>query len=229
MTLWDKVVEVNDKLRSYGKEAVEVKTFPASERGGQRPPQYGYSPQWEFSAVNEVFGPENFDYDVVEVREFLDDQNHGEVVARIEVRLRCSPDGEWVTRSQYGTSRCYASVGDAIKGAITNAIGKALALYGVGEDAYKGLLEAVYKGKNGDMNSSRDNNFATPKQVTRIRHELDEYGLNEAMLIAFLNAKMEGEHPSLEKLSRPVASRIIERFAEDGEGFKAEIEEVIIE
>jgi len=140
-SLQDKINRINEILRSNGKEAVqEVKMVG---KNGQVIGQvrYGYKPQYVFDAVNEVLGPENWRYDL-EKEEIFDNQ------AVVTVTLHIRVDGEWLCKgSQKGQSQIVkGNVGDALKGAVTDAIQKCMSLLSIGTDAYKGLLEGVYKG-----------------------------------------------------------------------------------
>jgi len=134
------VRKVNEILRGFGKEAVQEIRI-----GGQV--KYGYRPQWVFDAVNQVIGAENWRHEVIK-EEIFNHSNQAQAVA--EVRLYIKINGEWLCKgSQKGQSQIVKNnVGDAQKGAITNALLKCFSLLSVGSDAYKGLLGAVYNGRN---------------------------------------------------------------------------------
>lgn len=138
----DNVRQINEILRGFGKEAVqEIKMTKDGKTIGQV--KYGYKPQWCFDAVNQVMGAENWRYELVK-EEIFESQS----VA--EVKLFIKTDGEWLCKgSQKGQSQIVkGNVGDAQKGAITNALLKCMSILSIGSDAYKGLLEPVFKGNN---------------------------------------------------------------------------------
>lgn len=134
-----KVEQINERLRAFGPEAVQEIKF--TDRDGKLIGQvrYGYKPQYVFDAVNEILQPENWRYEIVS-KEIFDFQ------AVVEVRLFVRIEGEWLCKgSQTGQMNIVKkNVGDAYKGAVTDAIQKCLSLLSIGSDAYRGLLKAVF-------------------------------------------------------------------------------------
>lgn len=137
-TLQEQVQSINERLRGFGIEAVqEIKmTDKAGNQIGQI--KYGYRPQYVFDSVNEVLGPENWRYELSK-EEIFDNQ------AVAEVRLFVKSSGEWLCKGSHkGQMQIIkGNVGDAQKGAITDAIQKCMSLLSIGSDAYKGLLKHV--------------------------------------------------------------------------------------
>jgi len=103
--------------------------------------RYGYRPQVVFDTVNAVLLPQNWRYEIIS-KEIFNQQ------AVIEVKLFIRIGDEWLCKgSQIGQMIIIKdNVGDAFKGAVTDAIQKCLSLLSIGTDAYRGLLESVYKG-----------------------------------------------------------------------------------
>ena len=101
--------------------------------------KYGYRPQYVFDSVNEILGPENWRYELTR-EEIFENQ------AVAEVRLFVRVDGDWLCKGSHkGQMQIVkGNVGDAQKGAITDAIQKCMSLLSIGSDAYKGLLKNVY-------------------------------------------------------------------------------------
>jgi hypothetical protein len=101
--------------------------------------KYGYRPQYVFDSVNEVLGPENWRYELTREEIF-------ETQAVAEVRLFVKIDGDWLCKGSHKGQMpiVKGNVGDAQKGAITDAIQKCMSLLSIGSDAYKGLLKNVY-------------------------------------------------------------------------------------
>ena len=143
-----KIEQVNVILKNGGREVIQKK-----ETGHV---QYGYKPQYVFDAVNEVIGSENWRYELVGEMQETDNQ----VIACVEVSFRIGD--QWLSKGvQYGQSQIVTTqrtgvrnLGDAMKGAITDAIQKGFSLWSIGKDAYRGLLQKVYEQGPGD--SSRD-------------------------------------------------------------------------
>lgn len=132
------VDDINAKLRSFGREAVqEIKMIKNGQVIGQI--RYGYKAQYVFDAVNSILLPENWRYEVVS-KEIYETQ----VVAEVKLFLRTGE--EWFCKgSQSGQMQIVKkNVGDAMKGSITDALQKCLSLLSIGSDAYKGLLRDVY-------------------------------------------------------------------------------------
>ncbi len=142
LTITQQVEAINAQLRAFGREAVqEIKMMKDGQVIGQV--RYGYKPQYVFDAVNNVLLPENWRYEVVS-KEIYDNQ----VVAEVKLFLRVMD--EWFCKgSQTGQMQIIKkNVGDAMKGAITDALQKCLSLLSIGSDAYRGLLREVYLSGN---------------------------------------------------------------------------------
>ncbi len=139
-TLKEKIDLINEKLRSFGKEAVQEVKMTGKDGSVIGQVKYGYRPQYVFDSVNEFLGPENWKYELMK-EEIFDTQ------AVAEVKLFLKIDGEWLCKgSQKGQMQIVkGNVGDAQKGAITDAIQKCMSLLSIGSDSYKGLLKIVYQ------------------------------------------------------------------------------------
>jgi len=85
-------------------------------------------------------GTENWRYELTR-EEIFDNQ------AVAEIRLYVKIDGDWLCKGSHkGQMQIIkGNVGDAQKGAITDAIQKCMSLLSIGSDAYKGLLKNVYQ------------------------------------------------------------------------------------
>ena len=137
-TLQEQVQSINERLRAFGIEAVQE--IKMTDKGGNQIGQikYGYRPQYVFDSVNEVLGPENWRYELTR-EEIFDNQ------AVAEVRLFVKSSGVWLCKRSHKAQMQISkgNVGDAQKGAITDAIQKCMSLLSIGSDAYKGLLKHV--------------------------------------------------------------------------------------
>ena len=138
--LQEQIQAINQRLRAYGIEAVQE--IRMTDRDGKTIGQvkYGYRPQYVFDSVNEVLGPENWRYELTR-EEIFENQ------AVAEVRLFVRVDGDWLCKGSHkGQMQIVkGNVGDAQKGAITDAIQKCMSLLSIGSDAYKGLLKHVFQ------------------------------------------------------------------------------------
>jgi len=156
--LFEKVTEINGQLRAFGREAVqEIKMMKDGEVIGQI--RYGYKPQYVFDTINNVLLPENWRYEVVS-KEIFD------VQAVIEVKLFIRINDEWLCKgSQTGQMQIIKkNVGDAYKGAITDALQKCFSLLSIGSDSYKGLLGSVYHSGNQPAESKKQQPAKPPVQ-----------------------------------------------------------------
>ena len=145
-TLQEKINSINERLRSIGIEAIQEIKMTGKDGKVIGQVKYGYRPQYVFDSVNEFLGPENWKYELTK-EEIFDTQT----VA--EVKLFLKVDNEWLCKgSQKGQMQIVkGNVGDAQKGAITDAIQKCMSLMSIGRDSYKGLLKNVYQ-KNPSKN-----------------------------------------------------------------------------
>jgi hypothetical protein len=162
--LLDKINQVNELLASYGKKAVQ------KIQVGNKPVLYGYKPQFVIDAVNEILGPENWYFKLLNIELFNnpDEDRSGQVVASVEVFIREGIDSEFISHGiQYGQSQVvHGNAGDAKKGSITDAIQKGLSLFSIGKAAYRGELEAIFTGKTVELTSvSRSQKPATTQDT----------------------------------------------------------------
>jgi hypothetical protein len=134
------VDQINQTLRSHGREAVQEIKMTSKEGKVIGQIRYGYRPQYVFDAINATLLPENWKYEVISKEIFAQ-----QAVAEVKLFIRIAD--EWLCKgSQIGQMQIVKeNVGDAYKGAITDAIQKCFSLLSIGTDAYRGLLEKVYK------------------------------------------------------------------------------------
>jgi len=163
-TLSTIINQINQTLRSHGREAVQEIKMTNREGKVIGQIRYGYRPQYVFDAVNTTLLPENWKYEVIS-REIFNQQ------AVVEVKLFISIADEWLCKgSQIGQMQIVKeNVGDAYKGAITDAIQKCFSLLSIGTDSYRGLLEKVYKGSSQPKASTASPR--PPAQSAAVQHE----------------------------------------------------------
>ncbi len=137
--LQEKILSINERLRSFGIESIQEIKMTDKEGKTIGQIKYGYRPQYVFDSVNEILGPENWRYELTK-EEIYENQ------AVAEVTLFLKVDSDWLCKGSHkGQMQIIkGNVGDAQKGAITDAIQKCMSLLSIGSDAYKGLLKHVY-------------------------------------------------------------------------------------
>ena len=130
--LWKVVEEINRKLDSKGIRIIQ-------ERQQQGRTIYGLKSQAVIDAVNEILG-ENWGYSIIEsnVKELQSEKMSFYAYVRVNVFIDIN--GRRIERESYGGSR-NSNIGDAIKGATTDAITKALSMFSIGRKAYEGELQ----------------------------------------------------------------------------------------
>ncbi|MBU0663415.1 MAG: hypothetical protein KJ990_02610 [Proteobacteria bacterium] len=152
-TLTVKINEINELLRSFGINAVQKIDF-----GGQI--RYGYRPQYVFDAVNQIISPDNWRYELIKEEIF-------EAQAVAEVRLFLKIDNDWLCKGSHkGQMQIVrGNVGDAQKGAITDAIQKCFSLVSIGSDAYRGLLGNIYNSTQPHSSQHKPQPASSPQPV----------------------------------------------------------------
>ena len=142
-TLTEKINAVNEKLRSLGIQAIQEIKMKDKEGKVIGQIKYGYRPQYVFDSINEFLGPENWRYELIK-EEIFENQ------AVAEVKLFLKTDAEWLCKGSHKGQMniVKGNIGDAQKGAITDAIQKCFSLVSIGTDAYRGLLGTVYNPRN---------------------------------------------------------------------------------
>ena len=128
----EKVKVINKLLADQGAIAIQKK--PSI---GSRPALYGYRPMCVFDAINEVLGPLGWSHTIDNI-----EYSERQAIVRVSVSI------EGRHSYQFGEAQVVkGDRGSAAKGAVTDALQKALSLFGIGAAAYRGELEAVYNVK----------------------------------------------------------------------------------
>ncbi|MBA3007708.1 MAG: hypothetical protein KJ900_04275 [Proteobacteria bacterium] len=139
-TLTVKINEINELIRSFGRNAVQE--IKMKDKDGKVIGQirYGYKPQYVFDAVNQIIEPENWRYELIK-----EDIFETQVVTEVKLFLKTDTD-EWLCKGSHKGQMniVKGNVGDAQKGAITDALQKCFSLCSIGQDSYRGILETVF-------------------------------------------------------------------------------------
>ena len=207
-TYWEVVEAVDKILDSYGRDAIQE--VPSRGRT-----LYGYYPQFVFDALNEVIGAGNWGYEILnssyekEKRVRKNGKEEEVYVALVHVRVWMMDKGN--CKEAFGGSDNY-TVADALKGATTDAVQKALAMFSIGHKAYRGeLAPAKEDGKKGDKSYLQEETGepASEKQKKLIKKLAKERGMNTEFLKEI--AQELGFELNSETLTKFQASQLIER------------------
>ncbi len=167
--MFEKIIKVNALLKAQGSQIIQRIQI------GNKPVMHGYRPQYVLDAINEIFGPQNWYYKLHDTELFAtgDDDQSGQIVSSVEVFIRTSEEAEFVSHGvQFGQSQIvHGNVGDAKKGAVTNAVLKGLSLFSIGNAAYRGELGAVYGNDSNQQTSSPRSQLQTLLNPNRQEHE----------------------------------------------------------
>ena len=133
-TVEEKIKAVNAMLKEGEPANVSVDTYSGYS---------GYKPQHVVDAMNVVFGIGGWGFDELEASILTSQTEKGSsslAIAQVKVWIKdiaCMPVGWGQSRVTKG------DVGDAKKGAQTDALKKALSYFSIGNRAYHGLLKAA--------------------------------------------------------------------------------------
>jgi len=185
---WTAIVEkVDSILEKEGASAVQ-------EVPGRGRTLYGYRPQSVIDALNQVLGANSWGYEVLDHSVERVENRKGETrfLAYVKVKL-------WVvdkdsSKDVFGGSENYTP-GDALKGAVTDAIQKGLSLFSIGRKAYRGELKELLPPKEQEKKEVK----ATAKQMEFIRKLAQETGTDISRL-------------NFNRLTSERASKIIEEL-----------------
>ena len=142
--------EVIDKIRSdFPEESVQVKEGFKDAKTGKRKVLTGYKPQYIIERLNDCFGHDGWDFEILEFgREDNDAWVKGQLTTYMCKFDANAIDGPLIRKvmsikQQFGTSKYNkgTEMGDVYKSASTNALEKCASLFDVGHKAYKGLLK----------------------------------------------------------------------------------------
>ncbi|MBK3332221.1 hypothetical protein GWK41_03955 [Persephonella atlantica] len=185
---------VNEILDSYGEKALQE--VPARGRK-----LTGYIPQFLIDALNSVTTLWSYDYRLIslEEKEVMRKSGNKEKVyqATVEVSLWILDDR--IRKVQIGGGE-NVTAADALKGAITDGIGKCLSLYSIGSRAYRGELEI---GKTVP---------ATEKQIEYVKTLAKKTKVELSQISKQVLKKMISSEEQLKNLSAPEISRLIEAY-----------------
>ena len=154
--IFDLVKRVNEELEETTPGAFAIQKKPSI---GSSPAFFGYRSQVVFSTVSKYLNWES-KIDKIEL---------GENRALVQVTVIIHLESASFSHAQWGGSIVVkGDRGNALKGATTDAIQKALSLFGIGERAYLGLLEENWTKNQQSLKS------AVPKSSSLFEKLLEE-------------------------------------------------------
>ncbi len=189
--------KVNEILDSYGEKALQE--VPARGRT-----LIGYIPQFLIDALNSVTTVWSYDYRLIslEEKDVVRKNGNKEKVYSATVEVSLWILDERLKRTQIGGGENITPA-DAVKGAITDAIGKCLSLYSIGSKAYRGELHTG----NGHKNIP-----PTEKQINYVKNLSEKSKINiPAMVKQILNKSIKSEE-ELKNLTVQEISKLIEAY-----------------
>jgi len=194
---------VNEILDTYGEKALQE--VPARGRK-----LVGYVPQFLIDALNSVTTMWSYDCRLIslEEKEMVRKSGNKEKVyqATVEVSLWILDDR--IKKVQVGGGE-NVTPGDAIKGAITDAIGKCLSLYSIGSKAYRGELEL--KGVK-QLTSEQKTVMATERQIEYLKTLAKKTDIGYPKMVKQVLNKTVKSEEELKNLSGSEISRVIEAY-----------------
>ncbi len=198
--------KVNEILDSYGEKALQE--VPAR---GRR--LIGYVPQFLIDALNSVTTIWSYEYKLIslEEKEVVRKSGNKEKVYTATVEVSLWILDERLKKTQIGGGE-NVTPADAIKGAITDAIGKCLSLYSIGSKAYRGELET---GNGHKSNFSQEvYKSATPsdKQISYVKSLAEKSKIDVSKMVKQILNKTIKTEEELKNLSAQEISRIIEAY-----------------
>jgi len=195
---------VDEILDSYGEKAIQE--VPSRGRT-----LHGYVPQFVFDALNQTIGAGNWGYEILnssyekEERVRKNGKTEEVYIALVHVRVWMMDKGN--CKEAFGGSDNYTAA-DALKGATTDAVQKALAMFSIGHKAYRGEL-APPDGKGGKNYVNKETGeLASEKQKSFIKKLAKERGMNTEALNEL--ARELGFELNGETLTKFQASQLVE-------------------
>lgn len=143
-------VTIKELRKVFPKEAIQIYKKLRDPKTGEEKILVGYKPQYIIERLNDAFGHENWDFEVKQLK--MDDSCawcHGTLTIYMSRANEDSLSGPLIRsvmtkKDHIGSCEFYKGIsyGDALKGAVTNCIEKCASMLDIGQDAYKGLVEA---------------------------------------------------------------------------------------
>ncbi len=185
---WETIVEKIDSLLEK-EGALAVQEVPGRGRT-----LFGYKPQFVIDALNQVVGANSWGYEVLDHSVEKVENKKGETRFLAYVKLKLWVVERESAKEVFGGSENYTP-GDALKGAVTDAIQKGLSLFSIGRKAYRGELKELLPAKEQEKKEVK----ATTKQVEFIKKLAQETGTDISKL-------------NFNRLTSERASKIIEEL-----------------
>lgn len=164
---------------SFPKEALQVYTKYTDAETGNDVSLVGFKPAYIIERLNEALGHDGWSYRVLEHWVSDKEDKHRTAWVLGELTVFNTSDRTILTvKNQFGHCNINRAlpIGDALKGAATNALEKAASLMDIGHEAYKGLLEAPKK------ELTNDEKFSIA--IKELSAECKKYEINKENFVA---------------------------------------------
>lgn len=194
---------MTDNLKIWNQAKDVPPSAQKTIKGGRLSGLTDISPQWRYYKMTELFGPIGFGWKFTLGSQWMEEGADGSVCAFCNVNLYIKIDGEWsepipgtggsmlVTKERNGM---YTS-DEAIKMALTDALGVAMKMLGVGAVIYSGGNDySKYTNPNGKAATPNKNNklaTITAGASPRLRELVRSEQVHTGELIALWEAQNE--------------------------------------
>ncbi len=176
-------------IKPLPKEAIERAPKERTRKGYDTT---GYQYQFEVERLNEVLGIDGWGWDYKIIKEIEGKWASGKGFWEITVDMKIElflGDNKTISRTCAGGHKS-EEYSDALKGAITNSFKKTVALFGLGQEAYKGMIDDDYlPPDSGNGRGKPDTKIPKAKQPETVPESQPESVVPEGRKMAFQTLK----------------------------------------
>lgn len=220
--------ELVSKIREdFPKESVQVKTSFKNPKTGESKVLTGYKPQYIIERMNDVFGHEGWDFEVLK---YGVEGKDAWVLGRLTIyeirRDENSIDGPLIRKTmavkdQFGSSfynQEDSSYGDALKGAATNSFEKCCSFIDIGHLAYKGLVLVPENHPSQTEISQNKKEVETKKLISELREECQKHKINKDAFPTLVKTVLKQEK-SIDSMNGTEIAQLISHLKTHGAPF----------
>jgi len=198
--------------KDFPPESVQVKTSFKDPTTGKDTFLTGYKPQYIIERLNDVFGHDGWDYEIIEHGiEGGDAWTKGRLTIYNIEYIKDTVDGPVVrqkitVKEQFGTGSYNkgTSLGDSFKSSATNALEKCASLVDIGHLAYKGLVDVP------DGNEKKPL-MEIDKLKTELAKKCKELKIDKVAFVSFVKNVLK-EEKAAKDLTKEELSILIEHL-----------------
>jgi len=220
-------------LTPFTEEQIKELKKPLDEsRIERRKAKFGvveYLPSWDvINRANEIFGYGGWQREIKRLEKVQEREVEGtyNVSYLCECRVKV---GDVVHEDVgFGSATNYSDLASAhavaIKAAVSDSLKRCLRAFGT---QFGLMLYRAADKREIEEYQPAEPRKATEGQVAKLHRELASFNLKEEDLVEYINLKMGSDFEKLEDLPIKVATRAIERFAKERDGFAKEIRSLV--